>query len=155
MNNHGEGTDLVQELSESAVSDLIEYFIISGMIMILIIITILTITPVVLFHPADQLLEYTFMDIGNGISNRIVDMYVIAPQGVGNLTSKFDIPDEVVGREYEVLIESDQNEYVVSLSSGSFKRVVSLPGIDDAIRINGNMTGHGLNVIQYNSTGGY
>ncbi len=143
----------MQESSESGVSDLIEYFIISGMMMILIIITILTITPVAIYHPVDQLSEYAFIDIGNGVSTRIVDLYVIAPEEVGNITSKFDIPDDVVGREYEVAIESDESGDVVSVSYGNIRRVVPLAGIGETLEVRGNTTGHGLNVIQYNSTG--
>jgi len=143
----------MQESSESGVSDLIEYFIISGMMMILIIITILTITPVAIYHPVDQLSEYAFIDIGNGVSTRIVDLYVIAPEEVGNITSKFDIPDDVVGREYEVAIESDESGDVVSVSYGNIRRVVPLAGIGETLGVRGNTTGHGLNVIQYNSTG--
>ncbi|HPM62066.1 MAG TPA: hypothetical protein PK955_06270 [Methanoregulaceae archaeon] len=132
---------------------MIEYFIISGMMMILIIITILTITPVAIYHPVDQLSEYAFIDIGNGVSTRIVDLYVIAPEEVGNITSKFDIPDDVVGREYEVAIESDESGDVVSVSYGNIRRVVPLAGIGETLEVRGNTTGHGLNVIQYNSTG--
>src|SRR5690606_26914166 len=105
MNIHGSVINMTSNLSESGVSDLIEYFVISGMMMVLIIITILTITPVAIYHPVDQLSEYAFIDVGNGISTRIVDLYVVSPEEIGNITSKFDIPDDVVGREYNVLIE--------------------------------------------------
>ena len=138
--------------SESAVSDLIEYFIISGMMMILIIITILTITPVAIYQPTDQLSEYAFIDIGNGVSTRIVDLYVIAPED-GNIITKFDIPDDVVGREYGVLIESGPSGDLVSVSYSNIRRVVPLAGIGETLGVEGNTTGHGLNEILYNSSG--
>jgi len=153
MNIHGSVINMTSNLSESGVSDLIEYFVISGMMMVLIIITILTITPVAIYHPVDQLSEYAFIDVGNGISTRIVDLYVVSPEEIGNITSKFDIPDDVVGREYNVLIESDERGDIVSVSSGSVRRVVPLAGIGETLGVKGSTTGHGLNVIQYNSTG--
>jgi hypothetical protein len=137
---------------ESAVSDLIEYFLISGMLMLLIIITILTITPVAIYQPTDQLSEYAFIDIGNGVSTRIVDLYVIAPED-GNITTKFDIPDDVVGREYGVLIESGATGDLVSVSYSTIRREIPLAGIGETLGVEGNTTGHGLNEILYSSTG--
>ena len=122
------------------------------MMMLLIIITILTITPVAIYQPTDQLSEYAFIDIGNGVSTRIVDLYVIAPED-GNIVTKFDIPDDVVGREYGVLIESGPTGDLVSVSYSNIRRVVPLAGIGETLGVEGNTTGHGLNEILYNSSG--
>lgn len=138
--------------NDAAVSDLVEYFIISGMLMLLIIITVLTITPVAVYQPTDQLSEYAFIDIGNGISTRIVDLFVIAPEE-GNIITKFDIPDDIVGREYGVLIESGSTGDLVSVSYSNIRREVPLAGIGETLGVQGNTSGHGLNEILYNSTG--
>ncbi len=138
--------------ADSAVSDLIEYFLISSMLMLLIIITILTMTPIAIYQPTDQLSEYAFIDIGNGVSTRIADLYVIAPVE-GNIKTKFDIPDDIVGREYGVLIESGDSGDLVSVSYSNIRRVVPLAGIGETLGVEGNTTGHGLNEILYNSTG--
>lgn len=143
---------MTSEWSEQGVSDLIEYFLISGMIMVLIIITILTITPVVIYQPTDRLSEYAFIDIGNGVSTRIVDVYVLAPE-TGNITTKFDIPDDVVGREYGVLIETGPSGDLVSVSYSNIRREVPLAGIGETLGVGGNTTGHGLNEIVYDSEG--
>jgi hypothetical protein len=137
---------------EEGVSDLIEYFIISGVMMMLIIITVLTITPVAIYQPTDQLSEYAFIDIGNGVSTRIVDVYTIAPQD-GNITTKFDIPDDVVGREYDVIIEQGSTGDYVSVSYSNIERKVPLAGIGETLGVWGNTTGHGLNKISYSSSG--
>ena len=139
-------------MSESAVSDLIEYFLISAMMMVIIIITVLTITPLAIYQPTDQLSEYAFIDIGNGVSTRIVDLYVIAPED-GNIKTKFDIPDDVVGREYGVLIENGPDGDMVSVSYSNVRREVPLAGIGETLGVEGNTTGHGLNEIMYNSSG--
>jgi hypothetical protein len=138
--------------SDRAVSDLIEYLIISGILMLLIIITVLTITPVAIYQPTDQLSEYAFIDIGNGVSTRIVDFYVIAPDN-GTMTSKFDIPDDVVGRVYFVVLDQDISGDFVSVSYSNIERKVPLAGIGETLAVFGNTTGHGLNEIIYSSGG--
>jgi hypothetical protein len=138
--------------ADSAVSDLIEYFLISSVLMILIVITILTMTPVAIYQPTDQLSEYAFIDIGNGVSTRIADLYVIAPEE-GDITTKFDIPNDVIGREYGVLIEYGESGDLVSVSYSNIRRVVPLAGIGETLGVSGNTTGHGLNEIWYNSSG--
>lgn len=142
----------MNEWSQQGVSDLIEYFIISSMMILLIIITILTITPVAIYQPTDQLSEYAFIDIGNGVSTRIVDLYVISPED-GNITSKFDIPDDVVGREYGVNIEQGSTGDYISVHYSNIERKVPLAGIGETLGVWGNTTGHGLNRILYNSYG--
>jgi len=138
--------------SDQGVSDLVEYFFISAMLMVIIIITVLTITPVAIYQPTDQLSEYAFIDIGNGVSTRIVDLYVIAPDE-GNITTKFDIPDDVIGREYYVLLDRDATGDFVSVSYSNIRRDVPLAGIGETLAVFGNTTGHGLNEIAYSSTG--
>jgi hypothetical protein len=123
---------------ESAVSHLIEYLLISSVLVILIIITVLTITPVFIDQPVNTLSDYAFIDIGNGVSTRIVDLYVIAPD-YGNITSKFDIPDD----------SGDQ----LRVYRGRIERHVSLAGIGTTLGVAGNTTGHGLNIIEYQSEG--
>jgi len=140
------------ELSDYAVSDLVEYFFISAVLMLVIIITVLTITPVAIYQPTDQLSEYAFIDIGNGVSTRIVDLYVIAPDE-GNITTKFDIPDDVVGREYFVVLDKDASGDFVSVSYSNIRREVPLAGIGETLEVWGNTTGHGLNEIIYESVG--
>jgi hypothetical protein len=140
-------------MNDLGVSDLIEYCIISAILMLVIIITVLTITPVAIYQPTDQLSEYAFIDIGNGVSTRIVDLYVIAPDE-GNITTKFDIPDDVVGREYFVLLDTDVTGDFVAVSYSNIRREVPLAGIGETLEVYGNTTGHGLNEISYES-GGY
>lgn len=142
----------MEKWPEEGVSDLVEYFIISGILMLLIIITVLTITPVAIFEPTNQLSEYAFIDIGNGVSTRIVDLYVIAPLE-GDVTTKFDIPDDVVGQGYDVMIESDETGDYIGVSRSNIRRVVPLAGIGETLGVYGSTTGTGLNEILYNSTG--
>lgn len=140
---------------EEAVSNMIEYIIISGILMLLMIITTLALTSVVIDRPVDQLSEYAFIDIGNGISTRIVDLYVIAPvvPNQGNVTTQFDIPDDVVGREYFVTVQSGPTGDQIVVYREDIERKVSLAGIGTTLGVAGSTSGHGMNIIQFESLG--
>ncbi len=146
-------------LDENAASSMIEYIIISGVLMILMVITIITLTSVVIEQPISQLSESSFIDIGNGISTRIVDLYVLAPVShsgqyiQGNITTLFDIPDDVAGREYFVTVSSGSTGDQIVVSRGDIERKVTLGGIGTSLGVGGSTTGHGLNTIIYNSSG--
>lgn len=146
-------------LTENGASGMLEYLFISGVLMILMIITVLTLSTGIIERPIDQLSESAFIDIGNGISTRIVDLYVIAPashsrqKNQGDITTLFDIPDEVAGREYFVTVTSRSGGDYIAVSRGSIERKVSLAGIGTTLGVGGSTTGHGLNTIIYNSSG--
>jgi len=146
-------------MNDSAASGMLEYIFISGVLMILMVITVLTLTSGIIERPVDQLSEYAFIDIGNGISTRIVDLYVIAPvTGIryfdqGNIETRFDIPDEAAGKEYFVTVSSETSGDQVVVSRGSIERRVPLAGIGTTLGVGGSTTGHGLNTIIYNSSG--
>jgi len=141
------------EESECGVSNMVSYLLISGIMMMFIIITILAFTQFGIYRPTDQLTQYAFIDIGNGISTRIVDLYVIVPLERGNITTKFDIPDDVVGREYNVLIDTDTSGDYIRVSHSNIQRTVPLSGIGETLGVSGSTTGHGLNVILFDSAG--
>jgi hypothetical protein len=148
-----------QDHGDDAVSSMLEYIMISGVLMVLMVITVITLTSGIIEHPVDQLSESEFIDIGNGISTRIVDLFVIAPVShsgeviSGNITTLFDIPDDVAGREYFVTITSGSSGDQIIVSRGSIERKVSLAGIGTTLGVGGSTTGHGLNMIIYNSSG--
>jgi hypothetical protein len=135
--------------SDSGVSSMVEYMIISGVLMILIIITVLSVPPVFIDRPLDQLTEYAFIDIGNGVSTRIVDLYIVRPDNEGKIITKFDIPDDIAGRGYIVSI-GEEGDTVIVLRD-NIRRVVELAGIGQSVEIEGRTTGQGLNEICYDS----
>ena len=89
--------------TESAVANLIEYIMVSGVLMGLLIVMLLLVNTNIMEDPANRLAYVAFTDIGNGISTRIVDVYSIAPRD-GTITTRFDIPDEIAGKDYFVEI---------------------------------------------------
>jgi hypothetical protein len=139
---------------ESAVANMIEYLMITGVIMVLLIVMLLLINTNIMEDPANRLVYVAFTDIGNGVSTRIVDVYSIAPV-TGSVVTKFDIPDEIVGKDYFVEIGPGANlaDQEVVVSRGYVESHIALAGIGASKAVAGNTTGRGVNVIRYESGG--
>ncbi len=143
-----------EKRSEDAVSNLIEYVSISGILMFLLVVLMITVNSTIMVGPADQLSYAAFTDIGNGVSTRIVDVYVIAPYN-GSILTQFDIPDDIAQKDYFVEIGSTvgSTDQVVEVSRDYIKSSISLAGIGATKGVRGNTTGRGMNRISYSSEG--
>jgi hypothetical protein len=140
--------------NETGAANLIEYIMVSGVLMGLLIVMLLLVNTNIVEGPADRLSYVAFTDIGNGISTRIVDVYAVAPRN-GTITTSFDIPDDFAGKDYFVEIgpganAADQN---VQITRGLVSSQISLAGVGATRGIKGNTTGKGLNKITYDSRG--
>lgn len=136
---------------EEGVSNLLEYLFISGLLLLFIVITFPLVTSVFIDQPTNQLTTIAFIDIGNGVSTRIVDLYALVPgTNHANITTKFDIPDDVAGRDYWVEIEGGTE---VVISRGDYETMVSLGGIGSSEEgsSGGRTTASGLNFIEYHN----
>ena len=141
--------------TESAVASMIEYIMISGVIMALFIVMLLMVNTNIMEDPANRLIYVAFTDIGNGVSTRMVDVYAIAPAN-GTVTTKFDIPDEIVGKSYIIeVVPGKHFDQDIIVSRGYLISRISLAGIgsSDKGTAGGNTTGAGLNIISYDSRG--
>ena len=140
--------------TESAAANMIEYLMISGVIMVLFIVMLLLVNTNIMENPANRLVYVAFTDIGNGISTRIVDVYAISPLN-GTVITKFDIPDEIVGKNYFVEIRPGTNGQDIHVFRGYLNSNTALAGIGatDKGWAGGNTTGAGVNTISFNSKG--
>ena len=140
--------------NESAVANLIEYIMISGVLMALLIVMLLLVNTNIMENPANRLAYVAFTDIGNGVSTRIVDIYAIAPRD-GSITTKFNIPDDIAGKDYFVEIGPGANpvDQDVMVSRGYLETQVALAGIGATRGVAGNTTGRGMHIISFNSEG--
>lgn len=140
--------------TESAAANMIEYIMISGVLMALLIVMLLLVNTNIMENPANRLAYVAFTDIGNGVSTRIVDVYTIAPRD-GTITTRFDIPDDIAGKDYFVEIGPGANpvDQDVMVSRGYLETHVALAGIGASRGVGGNTTGRGMNIISYNSEG--
>nr|WP_319377035.1 hypothetical protein [uncultured Methanoregula sp.] len=141
---------------DCGVTNMIEYIIISGILMCLFVVMLLLVNANFMEGPANTIAYSAFTDIGNGVSTRIVDTYALAP-GIGNITSHFDIPDEVAGQDYSVEIGNtateDPTAQTVTVKRGSISSSTSIAGIGSSLLAAGNTTGAGMNRISYDSEG--
>ncbi len=136
---------------------MIEYVMMSTVVMILLVILLLLVNANFMEGPLNTLTYSEFTDIGNGVSTRIVDVYAIAPT-TGNISSDFDLPDDIVGQGYFVNIgntQEDQSTQVVTISRGDIVMNISIAGISSTNQgvATGNTTGAGINRISYDSRG--
>lgn len=137
---------------ESGVSHLIEYIIITGVVILLFVIIVPMANETFIERPTNYLTGYAYIDIGNGVSTRIIDLFAIIPYyNTATIVTKFDIPDEVAGKDYRVEIEGDPGE-IIRISGGSgISSTISLAGIGETVfgQSEGNTTASGLNYIEY------
>jgi len=142
------------------VSGLIEYVIISGILMMLLVVTLFVVNTAFIVTPSDQLKYYAYTDIANGVSTRIVDLYEVtdSPYAQGHtemINSSFDIPDDVAGQNYDVDIGGTgfAGQDVV-VSGGNTSISVGLGGVGSSLYggASGNTTGAGMNEISYSSS---
>ena len=145
---------IIDRKDEAGVANLIEYVMISGVLMLLMVVMMLMVNTNIMEGPADQVSSAAFTDIGNGISTRIVDVYVTAPYN-GTISTIFDIPDDVAGKDYFVEIGQGikPTNQDVTVWRGYLSSTVSLAGIGATRGVKGNTTGRGINKISYDSGG--
>jgi hypothetical protein len=139
-------------VNEEGVTRLMEYVIVSGGLLLLMVVMMFTVNAVFMEGPADTLRYHAFVDIGNGVSTRIVDLYVIAPAN-GTIETKFDIPDDVAGKDYFVDVGMKGASQAILVQGGDIRSRVAIAGIGATKGVSGNTTGAGWNMIQYDSKG--
>lgn len=143
---------ITEPVNEEGVTRLMEYVIVSGVLLLLMVVMMFTVNAVFMEGPADTLRYHAFVDIGNGVSTRIVDLYVIAP-GNGTIATKFDIPDDVAGKGYFVDVGMTGASQAILVQGGNIQSRVAIAGIGATKGVSGNTTGAGWNMIQYDSRG--
>ena len=138
---------------------MIEYIMISGVLMGLLMVMLLLVNTNIMENPANRLAYVAFTDIGNGVSTRVVDLYSIAPRD-GTVTTRFDIPDDIAGKDYNVevgtrpnLVNNEKNDQYIRISRGYITTDISISGIGATRNASGSTTGKGMNRISYDSEG--
>ena len=148
---------IIEPPNEEGVTRLMEYVIVSGVLLLLMVVRMFTINAAFMEGPANNLRYHAFVDIGNGVSTRIVDLYVIAP-GNGTIATKFDIPDDVAGADYFVSADVTETgmtgaSQVIQVQGGGVQSQIAIAGIGATKGVTGNTTGAGWNMIHYDSSG--
>lgn len=140
-------------LGTEGVTSLLEYMAISGVLLLLMVVLMFTVNAVFMEGPANALSYHGFVDIGNGVSTRIVDIYITAPYQ-GTISAKFDLPDDVAGRDYFVKATPGENQQI-EVRRGDIYTIISIAGIGTTKGVSGETTGRGWNWICYDSEGNF
>lgn len=141
--------------NESGVSQLLEYIFITGVLLVFMAILIPTVNVIFIEGPTNQLTTSAFTDIGNGVSTRIIDLYAIIPYyNTASIVTKFDVPDDVAGRDYYLEIvgpPGNPADRDIIISGSGIHSNISLAGIGATVfgQSEGNTTASGLNYIEY------
>jgi hypothetical protein len=134
------------------VTNLVEYISITGILLLLLVVVLFTVNSVFMQGPGDTLRYYAFTDIGNGMSVRIVDLYVIAPVH-GTISTRFILPRDVAGQDYFVRADLSGPDQVIAVERGDVSARINIAGIGATKGVTGNTTSSGWNLITYNSEG--
>ena len=134
------------------VTNLVEYISITGILLLLLVVVLFTVNSVFMQGPGDTLRYYAFTDIGNGMSVRIVDLYVIAPDH-GTISTMFNLPRDVGGQDYFVRADLNGTDQVIVVERGDVNARINIAGIGATKGVTGNTTSSGWNLITYNSQG--
>jgi len=145
--------------NDSAAANMIEYLMITAVIMGLFIVMLLLVNTNIMEDPANRLVYVAFTDIGNGVSTRMVDVYSISPVD-GTVFTHFDIPDDIAGKDYFVDVGTRQNpdngamnDQYIRIYRSFLTTDITLSGIGATRNASGSTTGRGLNTICFNSSG--
>ena len=136
------------------VTNLVEYISITGILLLLLVVVLFTVNSVFMQGPSDTLGYSAFTDIGNGVSVRIVDLYVIAPD-TGTISTRFILPRDVAGQDYFVRAKRtpDGKDQTIIVERGDVNSEINIAGIGATKGVEGNTTSSGWNIITYNSKG--
>ena len=140
--------------NDDAVSTVVEYMNITGILVVMMIILTLITNSAIIVEPAEKLKYHSFVDIGNGVSARIVDLYVVSPSN-GRIVTSFDLPEDVANEDYIVKMDPSATgaEQQLNVTDGNIRSTISISGIGATKAVIGNTTGTGINRIIYDSKG--
>jgi hypothetical protein len=144
------------EGATSILEFMLMFFLAAGIFMLLT----LNFNAMFLNHPKYVVANNQFVDIGNDVTTKIIDTYLVSPDN-GMVTTYFDIPETIAGYTYAVGVHAvgveDREVQVATSEGGGISVNTTLNGAYTTIKMNGTTQStsmlHGI-VYQSNSTGG-
>ncbi len=138
---------------DKAVSITIGYVLFSGIFLIFFIILLLVSNDLLVAGSSDIVVKDQYSDIGNMISTKIMDMYLIAPEN-GYIETEFRIPSEIGKEGYVINANAIETDETIEINSTvSDKKIsVTLNGIARSMPITGTAYSNSANhTIRYES----
>ena len=143
----------------SGVNFVLEYILTFMIASILFSIMLMMANGLFIQGPESTVSKVQFTDIGNDLTAKIIDTYLIAPTSpdYGDVNTTFDMPNTVAGHDYVAKVDNSANgwdkEVVLSSTSNDVAIKVTLNGVNSTIPINGEtMSNSPDHRIWYNST---
>ena len=115
---------------ESAVSSMLEYTIITAILMLLFLTVTAASDAAFLTGPSETLRSQEYQDVVTSVSMRIVDLAIVAPQD-GRIECRFDLPGGVGNQPYSVHIAPGTvgSGVGIEVGDGEVTKGVTLGGI--------------------------
>ncbi|OPY28306.1 MAG: hypothetical protein A4E28_01625 [Methanocella sp. PtaU1.Bin125] len=127
--------------NDSGVTAMLEYIITFVFAFIIFTILLSMFDGMFIKGPERTVSIVQFADVGNDVTAKILDTYLIAP-ATGNVSTVFDMPPTAAGREYLLDIRSSANgwdkEVVVHSTYTGINLSVTLNGVNSTIPIDGS-----------------
>ena len=134
----------------SAISMSINYILISSIAIAFFAILVLSLNSILIDTPKAIVKESVYNDLGNEISTKMVDIYIIAPIN-GSIDTKLYIPQKIANERYKVVMNgsSGDQEIIISSLDSTGNVVVSINGIGHSLKgvtgeIYSGTTEHGI-----------
>ena len=140
--------------NEEAVITAVEYVLITGILMVMLIITVMAVNHLFIEGPSDTLRYNSYLDAGERLSTRMVDMEMLAPES-GRIVTRLDIPREIAGKSFNVNLSPE------IAGSGDLRRIAIgdgrvtcfvAAGVMGKGVLKGNFTDYGY-ILEYDSGG--
>ncbi|AFC99008.1 hypothetical protein Mtc_0237 [Methanocella conradii HZ254] len=127
---------------ESGVTPLVDYIITFIIASILFMIMLAMASTIFIDGPQRTVSRIQFTDIGNDLTTKIVDTYLIYPQS-GEISTTFDIPMTVAGKDYRVdinrsITNPEDKEIIVYSPYNGVSIYVTLNGVNSTVPVNGS-----------------
>jgi hypothetical protein len=147
--------DLTFSRDERGVTAMMEFILMFVLAAAIFSIFIMNFNAVFLNQPKYVVATNQFVDIGNDVTTKIIDTYLIAPDD-GMVQTYFDIPETVAGYTYDVDVKPvgvDDREVQIHTDENSDISVyTTLNGANTTIKIRGTTTSTSMfHGIVYNS----
>ena len=134
-------------------STLTGYVAISSIAIIFFGIIAITTTGLFVERPSKTVMRGGYSDVGNDISTKIVDVYIIAPEN-GTLNTSLRIPRSVARQEYEVDAYVDKSDQTIKVSAlhTDIEVAVTINGIAHTVNVTGTtLSGNPEHWLRYDS----
>lgn len=132
---------------DSGVSAVVEYILTFLIASIIFSIMLLISYSMFIQGPQQSVETLRYTDVGNDMTAKIIDTYLVAPQD-GYLSTSFDMPSSIAGKSYYVKVNPSKNgldkEILVSSDSGDVTMKVTLDGVNSTIPISGKTSSQNM-----------